>query len=142
MRSKPRRKTVEQLSYKNNWKTCSTAKTKVRLPRPFLRRSCASRLRKSNNEVSFRLGTGTDSLVPQSRDAPQNIVSGCRAFSCPAVGPSGEDDFRHLALADDAALPFVVDDAARSSADCGTFGSSHEPREQDLRALPFCQRAL
>jgi hypothetical protein len=35
----------ERLSCRKNSKSCLTAKTKVRMPRPFLRRSCASRSR-------------------------------------------------------------------------------------------------
>src|SRR6266478_1696648 len=45
MRSKPRKNKDEQLSCRKNSKSCLTAKTKVRMPRPFLRRSCASRSR-------------------------------------------------------------------------------------------------
>src|SRR5438874_12110897 len=45
MRSKPRKKKDERLSCRKNLKSCLTAKTKVRMPRPFLRLSYASRSR-------------------------------------------------------------------------------------------------
>src|SRR4030095_7970008 len=45
MRSKPRKRTAERLSYRENWKNCSTAKTKVRMPPPFLQPSYALRSR-------------------------------------------------------------------------------------------------
>ena len=43
MRSKPRKKKAERPSYRKNWKSCSTARTKVRLALPFLQPSCALR---------------------------------------------------------------------------------------------------
>src|SRR6266576_48761 len=44
MRSKPRKKKAKQLSYRKNWKSCSTAKTRVRMLPPFLQPSFALRL--------------------------------------------------------------------------------------------------
>src|SRR6266576_5865150 len=43
MRSKPRKNKAARLSYKNNWKTYSTAKTRRRTPLPFLQLSFALR---------------------------------------------------------------------------------------------------
>src|SRR5919198_66504 len=45
MRSKLRKKKARRLSYRKNWKRCSTVKTRARLPLPFLQRSCALLLR-------------------------------------------------------------------------------------------------
>src|SRR5216110_705285 len=43
MRSRPRKKKVERVNCRKNWKSCSTAKTKVRLPLQFLQLSFALR---------------------------------------------------------------------------------------------------
>ena len=45
MHSKPRKRTVERVTCGRSWKSCSTAKTKVRMPLPFLPPSCALRSR-------------------------------------------------------------------------------------------------
>src|SRR4029434_2303663 len=45
MRSKPRKKKAKRLRYRKNWKSCSTAKTRVRMLPPFLQPSYASRSR-------------------------------------------------------------------------------------------------
>src|SRR6185312_8005736 len=43
MRLKPRKKKAARLSYRKSWKSCSTARTKVRLPLPFQQLSSALR---------------------------------------------------------------------------------------------------
>src|SRR6266511_5362213 len=87
MRLKPRKKKARRLSYRKNWKSCSTARTKVRLPLPSLQPSSALRL--------------LFEALPPARPCG---VSVRLAFSCLAVVPSGQGDSRLPFV--DASLPF------------------------------------
>src|SRR6266540_1576559 len=117
MRLKPRKKKARRLSYRKNWKSCSTARTKVRLPLPSLQPSSALRL--------------LFEALPPARPCS---VSVRLAFSCLAVVPSGQGDFLHLPLVD-ASLPFEryarpFGDHAQPSWVGPIFDSWYEAREQ------------
>src|ERR1700719_4456407 len=91
MRSKLRKKKARRLSYKKNWKSCSTAKTKVRMPPPFLQPFCAlrSRFEKSSPTTTRN---GNNRMVGQllTKFGGMCFVPGC-----------GFDDIFHRLWAED-----------------------------------------
>src|SRR5437870_4521833 len=125
MRSKPRKNKDERLSCRKNSKSCLTAKTRVRMPRPFLRRSCASRSRFEAQGLLLL----TSSFLIASRVDP--------AFSyLAAVLWPGEGDFLRLRpFADASLLPFAR--YAHPSGDYATSDSLHGAHEQHLRVPPL-----
>src|SRR2546430_2580776 len=133
MRLKPRKKKAKRLSYRKNWKSCSTTRTKVRLPLPFLQPSSALR-----------------SLFEAASETVTGAVSVRLAFSCVAVAVAvvrrtGEGDY-HLPFVD-VSLPFEhyefpFGDHAQPSSAGPTVESSDGARERHhLRARPFCRSA-
>src|SRR6266487_3102717 len=123
MRSKPRKRKAERLSYRKNWKSCSTARTKIRLPLPFLQLSSA--------------------LPSPFEAAPLTVtlnVSVALVFSCclAVVRRSAWGDYLRLPFAD-VSLPF--ERYARPFGDYATFDSWYEARERrhlQLRLLCRC----
>src|SRR5215475_7427897 len=77
MRSKPRRNNAERMNYKNNWKSCSTGKTKVGTARRFLQRSYVSRLRYKGRRAADTAAATTTTYatrLPFSGNGRRRIV--------------------------------------------------------------------
>src|SRR4030095_15380811 len=75
MRSKLQKRKAKQLNYRKNWKSCSTAKTRVRLLLPFLQLSFALR---STFETAFL------TVTPQRQRWPGFFLPCC--CCCPPLG--------------------------------------------------------
>src|SRR6266478_5991402 len=109
MRSKPRKEKARRLSYKKNWTSCSTAKTKVRMAPPFLQPFCALRspfeksspttTRNGNNRMVGKLArqSAIDALVEEVTIDQLLAESGGMCF----VPGCGFDDIFHRLWAED-----------------------------------------
>src|SRR6266567_3010805 len=124
MRSKPRKRKAERLSYRKNWKSCSTARTRVRLLLRFQQLSSA--LRSPFEALPLAVLCSVSVRL---------AFSSCLAV---VVLPGGGDYLR-LPFAD-VSLPF--ERYARPFGDYATFDSSHGVRERRLQPQLLCRYAF